>query len=146
MACTSIPDRGTGRAHGRWQLLMTTTLPRDYLAGMMDAIILHKPEPAQVARWVDESSRTPTSTGISMLVADILTTDFRPAAAKLDKPTLIIASAKSPELSQMQTLAAALPRGRIAVVADAGHAVFVDQPAEFNRVLEEFLRSLGPAP
>jgi hypothetical protein len=33
MACTSIPDRGTGRAHGRWQLLMTTTLPRDYLAG-----------------------------------------------------------------------------------------------------------------
>jgi microsomal epoxide hydrolase len=92
------------------------------------------------------NSRTPTSTGISMLVADILTTDFRPAAAKLDKPTLIIASAKSPKLSQMQTLAAALPRGRIAVVADAGHAVFVDQPAEFNRVLEEFLRSLGPAP
>jgi microsomal epoxide hydrolase len=68
--------------------------PRDYLAGMMDAIILHKPEPAQVARWVEESLRTPTTTGIAMLVTDILTTDFRPAAAKLDKPTLIIASAQ----------------------------------------------------
>jgi pimeloyl-ACP methyl ester carboxylesterase len=120
--------------------------PRDYLAGMMDAIILHKPEPAQIARWVDESLRTPTSTGISMLVSDLLTTDLRPAAAKLDKPTLIIASASSPELSQMQALAAALPRGRIAVVGDAGHAVFLDQPAEFNRVLEEFLQTLGPGP
>jgi microsomal epoxide hydrolase len=116
--------------------------PRDYLAGMMDAIILHKPEPAQVARWVEESLRTPTTTGISMLVTDILTTDFRPAAAKLDKPTLIIASAQSPELAQMRTLAASLPHGRIAVVGDAGHAVFIDQPAEFNRVLEEFLRTL----
>ena len=45
----------------------------------------------------------------------------------------------------MQTLAAALPHGRIAIVADAGHAVFIDRPAEFNRLLEEFLRSLGPA-
>ena len=117
--------------------------PRDYLAGMMDAIILHKPAPAQIARWVDDSSKTPTSTGISMLVTDILTTDFRPAAAKLDRPTLIIASATSPELAQMQALAAALPRGRIAVVGDAGHAVFIDQPAEFNRLLEEFLQTLG---
>jgi len=33
LACTSIPDRGTGRAHGRWQLLMTSTGPRGFLAG-----------------------------------------------------------------------------------------------------------------
>jgi hypothetical protein len=33
MACTSIPDRGTGRAHGRWQLLMTISAPRGLAFG-----------------------------------------------------------------------------------------------------------------
>jgi hypothetical protein len=43
-----------------------------------------------------------------MLVTDILTTDFRPAAA--------------------------------------GYAVLIDQPAEFNRLLEEFRHTLGREP
>jgi len=33
MACTSIPDRGTGRAHGRWQLLMSISAPPRQLVG-----------------------------------------------------------------------------------------------------------------
>lgn len=33
MACTSIPDRGTGRAHGRWQLLMTFEAPQGFRIG-----------------------------------------------------------------------------------------------------------------
>jgi non-heme chloroperoxidase len=67
---------------------------------------------------------TPTDSAVAMGLA-AFTTDNRPLMAKIDKPTLIAAATKS-LLSQFQ----------------AGHALFVDAPDKFNRVLQEFLSGL----
>lgn len=116
--------------------------PREYLQGMMQAIF-RKPLGADaMKRMVDGSLRTPTSTGIAMLTMDMFAVDRRPALAKFDKPTLIIAAGTSFELADQQAEAKRIPDARVVVVPNAGHAVFHDQPEAFDRALREFLATL----
>jgi pimeloyl-ACP methyl ester carboxylesterase len=88
---------------------------------------------------VADGLKTPTAIGAAMLLDDLLGPDRRPALAKFTTPTLVIASATSPELEAQKAMAAKLPKARLEVMEDAGHAVFVDQPAHFDALLESFL-------
>jgi non-heme chloroperoxidase len=74
---------------------------------------------------------------------DMFTVDRRPALKKFDKPTLVIASAQSQELDAQRQMAAALPQGYFVTVEHAAHAVFFDQPQEFDRLLESLIT--GPS-
>lgn len=113
--------------------------PAEYSDGMMHAII-STPAPAETfTHLVQESMHTPSDIGISMLLQDQFTVDRRPALKKFDKPTLIIASAASPLLDSQQAMLAALPRGKFIAVKHASHAVFFDQPEEFDRLMEDFI-------
>jgi pimeloyl-ACP methyl ester carboxylesterase len=116
--------------------------PDEYLAGMMDASRTKPFTAAEKKKRVALARQTPTSTGISMLVADVLTTDRRGVIPKIDKPALVIASSTSDELDAQKAMAEAMPHGRLIVVKDAGHAVFLDQPAEFSSALDKFLQGL----
>ena len=40
-------------------------------------------------------------------------------------------------------MAAAIPHARLEVIAQAGHAVFIDQPERFAAALARFLDGLG---
>lgn len=115
---------------------------REYLEGMMHAIFTRKMGDAEFEALVETGMRTPTNTGIAELNADMLGADLTPALAKFDKPTLIIASARSFELAQQRAEAAQLPHGSFVQVDHAAHGVFVDQPQAFDHALEEFLKSL----
>lgn len=117
--------------------------PREYSEGMMRAIIKRPLSDAELARLVSDSLKTPTAIGAAMLVADLFGVDRTPVLAKLDRPALVIASATSGELGAQRAMAARLPQGRIEVVADAGHAVFIDQPERFNAMLRAFLEKLS---
>lgn len=119
--------------------------PDEYMAGMLDASVLRKFPPAEKSRQVELRRKTPTSTGISMLVTDALTTDRRGVAAKISVPTLVVASASSSELALQKELAAKIPGASLSVIDDAGHAVFLDQPMEFARALSTFLDTIAPA-
>lgn len=116
--------------------------PRAYLKGMMQAIFRKPLTADEMKRMVDGSLRTPTSTGIAMLTMDMFAVDRRPALAKFDKPTLIIAAGTSFELADQQSEAQRMPDARVVVIQDAGHAVFHDQPKAFERALREFLAAL----
>ena len=117
--------------------------PRAYSDGFMHAII-SAPAPATTfAQLEDEFMHTPSDIGISMQVQDMFTVDRRPALKKFDKPTLVIASAQSQELDTQKQMAAALPQGHFVSVEHAAHAVFFDQPAEFDRLLETLIRGGG---
>ena len=119
--------------------------PRAYSDGFMHAII-SAPAPATTFTHLEtEFMRTPSDIGISMQMQDMFTVDRRPALKKFDKPTLVIASAASPLLDQQKQMAAALPRGHFVAVERAAHALFFDQPQEFDRLLEGFItgRSTG---
>jgi pimeloyl-ACP methyl ester carboxylesterase len=39
--------------------------------------------------------------------------------------------------------AKATPGARVAAVAKAGHSVYFERPAEFNRIVNDFLQSVG---
>lgn len=116
--------------------------PRAYLRGMMQAIFRKPLGADEMKRMVDGSLRTPTSTGIAMLALDMFAVDRRPALAKFDKPTLIIAAGTSFELADQQAEAKQMPNARAVVIPDAGHAVFHDQPEAFDRALRDFLAGL----
>ena len=116
--------------------------PEAYARGMLSAIIANPLAPERLQKLADDLLRTPPSLGVAMLVADLYGVDRTPAIAKFAKPTLVIASGNSPELAAQRAMAAAFPDGRIEVISDAGHAVFVDQPDRFGEVVERFLTTL----
>lgn len=116
--------------------------PREYLDGMMHAIFARRMGDAERTALVDAAARTPTSTGVAQLVADLLGKDRTPALLRLDAPTLVIAAANSPELAEQKAQALSLAHGRFAMIEDAGHGVFVDQPEAFGQLVEEFLKAL----
>lgn len=112
---------------------------REYLTGMMAAII-SAPQPAGfIEQLIDTGMMTPPAIGVEMLNADLNGVDRTPALARIDKPTLIVASAASAELDQQRTMAASIVGARLVVIADASHAVFLDQPDRFDAIVDAFL-------
>jgi non-heme chloroperoxidase len=115
----------------------------EYLRGMMGAII-SKPQPeGAIDRFVATGMKTPPTIGIAMLVADLFGVNRTAALKKINCPTLIIASAKSGELARQQTGAGQIPHAHFEKIEDAAHAVFLDQPARFNELLEKFVKDLS---
>jgi len=114
--------------------------PRAYSDAFMHAIISTPAPAATFAQLEDAFLRTPVDIGISMQMQDMFTVDRRPALKKFDKPTLVIASSQSQELHAQEHMAAALSQGRFVTVQHAAHAVFFDQPQEFDRLLVDFIR------
>jgi len=94
-----------------------------------------------IRRVVDASLKTPTNSAMALLLA-YFATDLRPALAKIDKPALIVV-AQSPWMKYYQELHQMTPGSRLEVFEGVGHALFADDPARFNSLLEEFLLGLS---
>lgn len=116
---------------------------KEYLAGMMRAIISKPQSDVVIERLVSTGMKTPSDIGVGMLVADMFGVNRTAALKKIDCPTLIIASAKSGELPRQQAAANQIPHARFEKIDDAAHAVFVDQPDRFDELLKNFLASLA---
>jgi non-heme chloroperoxidase len=115
---------------------------KEYLGGMMRAIISKPQRDDAIEGLVSTGMKTPPDVGVGMLIADIFGVNRTPALKKIDCPTLIIAAAKSGELTRQQAAANQIPRARLEKVEDAGHAVFVDQPDRFEELLKSFAAEL----
>src|SRR5215831_12242252 len=116
---------------------------REYLAGMMHAIISKPQSGDAIEQLVSTGMKTPSDVGVGMLVADMFGVDRTPALKKIDCPTLIVASAKSFELSRQQAAANQIPHARFEKIDDAAHAVFLDQPERFGELLKSFVANLA---
>jgi len=110
---------------------------------MMHAIISKPQSDEAMKEFVSTGMKTPPDIGVGMLVADMFGVNRTPALKKIDCPTLIIASAKSFELSRQQSAANQIPHARFEKIDDAAHTVFIDQPDRFNQLLKSFLANLG---
>ena len=117
--------------------------PRENPDGMMRAIISRPLSDADRAWIVDEGMKTPPAISQAMLVSDLFGRDRSGALAKLKAPTLVIASGRSSELEAQRAMAASLPQGRFEVMPNAAHAVFVDDPETFERLVGSFLASVA---
>jgi non-heme chloroperoxidase len=94
----------------------------------------------QLTFLVDASLRTPANSAFTLGAASTLT-DNRAALAKIDRPTLIVAAA-GPFIEAFRDMQRRIRGSRLVVVQDVGHALFVDEADQFNRLLEDFLKSV----
>jgi pimeloyl-ACP methyl ester carboxylesterase len=78
------------------------------------------------------------------LLSDHAHKDWRPAIAKVKVPVLFIAGAESEvwPSSHAAASAALSKNATSSVIRKAGHATNIEQPAEFNRLLLEFIATL----
>lgn len=95
-----------------------------------------------IARLVEASLKMPTDSAIAASVGSISRADWRPAIAKLDRPVLIMCETALKAMAA-DLVAATVPGTRVELFEDAGHALFVDDAAHFNAVLDDFLRHLA---
>lgn len=115
----------------------------EYLHGMMQAIISKPQSDDALEGLVSTGMKTPPDIGVGMLVADMFGVNRTRALKKIECPTLIIASAKSFELSRQQAAADQIPHARFEKVEDTAHAVFLDQPDRFDELVRSFAGKLA---
>ena len=116
---------------------------REYLGGMMQAIISKPQSNGTIERLVSIGMKTPPDVGVGMLVADMFGVNRTTALKKIECPTLIVASAKSFELSRQQAGADQISHARFEKIDDTAHAVFLDQPKRFDEVVRSFIAGLA---
>lgn len=87
---------------------------------------------------------TPTNAAAIMIGNIILQgdTDLRPFMDAFDRPVLFVYSSSDWSRAAAAEAREAWPRFKVEVIAESSHTLFVDQPAEFNRVMEKFLATL----
>jgi non-heme chloroperoxidase len=112
--------------------------PEAYSRGMVSSIFVQPHPDLDMNKIVQSTMQTPPDIGVAMLIQDIFGADRRPALRALDKPALILAAGKSPLLDVQKEEAATIPGSRFVVIENAGHAVMVDQPAQFDSVVAAF--------
>lgn len=117
--------------------------PEEYSRGMVESLFKQPHPDLDKNKIVEFTLKTPTDIGIAMLVMDIFGMDRTAALTKLDKPTLVIASASSPLLDLQKTMATTIPDAQFVAIEGAGHAVFVDQPGKFDDALRAFLQAVN---
>jgi non-heme chloroperoxidase len=120
--------------------------PKEYSEGMAAAIFKKPHDAAFIDRLVTDMMKTPASTAQAMLVMDMFAVDRRPILEKISKPTLIVAAADSPLFEAEKEMGAHIANSKFVSMEGVGHALFVDAPAKFNEVLEQFLDSLNTSP
>ena len=69
--------------------------------------------------------------------------DFTPALAKMDKPLLNISGERL--ASQGKLVQTTIPIAKVEVFKNVGHAMFVDDPEHFNKVVSDFMDSIALA-
>jgi microsomal epoxide hydrolase len=101
-----------------------------------------KPQPEDyLKRIIDASAQVPADTAVVLIYNMIAVKDFSPGLASINRPTLFM---YQPETQQTADFLKSKlgDKLRLERFDGDGHALFVDDPEKFNRVLEEFLQSL----
>jgi microsomal epoxide hydrolase len=104
------------------------------------SIFLQPQELQYLEKLTNESLRTPTNTFMTLFY-NMMTLDLRPALSKIQVPTLVV-TFNAPWLEETKDIQRRIPKCELKVIENAGHAVFVDQPEQFNAALEEFFEKI----
>lgn len=94
-----------------------------------------------LSKLTSATLRMPTTT-LMALVYNLLLIDYHSKLPKIDVPTLVI-TIDVPWQEELRKIQMMIPQSQLEIIPQAGHAVFVDQPEEFNKVLRKFLLDLS---
>jgi pimeloyl-ACP methyl ester carboxylesterase len=92
--------------------------------------------------WMEQIKTDPRVRYMDMVACSQL--DLRDSIAKIDKPTLIFAGAEDQGTTpaDAELIKSRIRGAELRIVADAGHMIPVEQPAELNSAIEQFLSGL----
>ncbi len=115
----------------------------DLAPELVGAMTGDAPDPDGISIAVDCIAHTPDSTYRDHTLA-MRGFDRRAALAEIKVPTLVIAGSDDPNapVPAMRRMAERIPGARYAEIDGAGHLAHLEQPGQFNSVLDAFLRSL----
>ncbi len=99
---------------------------------------------AYIQRMIRATLKTPTDSALALFLGS-LASDNRPALAKIDKPTLIVVARVDSWMPFYEDLQKRIRGSRLEVFENGGHALFVDEAAQFNSMLERFIGSTWAA-
>jgi non-heme chloroperoxidase len=92
-------------------------------------------------RVMDASEQVPADTAAVLIYNMIAVKDFSAGLARMNRPTLFMYQPDTQQTADFLKLKLG-DKVRLERFDGDGHALFVDDPEKFNRVLEEFLQSL----
>jgi non-heme chloroperoxidase len=102
-----------------------------------------KPQPEDyLKRVTDASMQVPADTAAVLIYDMIAVKDFSPGLARVNRPVLFMYQPETQATADFLKLKLG-DKVRLEKFDGDGHALFVDDPEKFNRVLEEFLQSLS---
>jgi len=107
---------------------------RRFVSGMF----AHPPGPAYLERLTQATLRTPEYASKLLLAYPLPRSYWREAVYAATCPVLYVVHPRW--AAQAETLQRNRPGTETVLFATAGHALFVDEPARFNAVLDSFLR------
>jgi microsomal epoxide hydrolase len=100
------------------------------------------PPPAPLLdELLDSALRMPLEASLALLSYPYPREHWRAIVEAFDRPLAYLVTPRYRE--QAQNLRRARPQARIEIFEHAGHALFVDEAARFNRVLGEWIEGLG---
>lgn len=104
------------------------------------ACVLHDPEPDLFATLLCAAMMCPPQVRAAMGRA----ADYGAVLSRTDLPSLVIHGTDDQVIAPAMAthLAGLLPNARLEMMADAGHAPFLEQPAAFNALVRDFINDL----
>ncbi len=102
-----------------------------------------KPQSEKYLEWVKRASmETPLDSSIALFLG-AFTADYRSTLPKFQAPTLVLVAGDdktNPWMKVYREVAEKVPGGKLELMPDCGHALFVDDPMKFNALVEDFLK------
>lgn len=114
---------------------------RATLARFMRGIFAKPHSEAEIDVLVTAALRMPLSASLDLFPRAIPREHWRTIARAVSRPLYYIVTPQF--AAQAEALARHRPGTRVAMFEHAGHALFVDEPERFNRLLDAFVRGLG---
>ncbi len=131
---------------------MGIRLKRDYQKTMGDffrsMFAAGEPDPEQYQRIVHEvvmKGRSPERQAAIESLQVLAEADLRPLLSRIDRPVLLIHGSSDSICLPAASIYMAenLPLARLQIIDGSGHAPFMSRPAEFNHLVETFLREIN---
>lgn len=153
LVLASFPSTAPGSARTEWALGFAEAIERDGLERAGERYVwgegsrFDEGARAFIRRGLLEHAPHALTAILRHVLAAIPTPDeLAGRLAELELPVAIIVGGEDTSaLAPCERLAALLPQAELHVVPAAGHVVNLAAPAEFNRLLAEFVRCLPPA-
>ena len=115
-----------------------------WMRRFVEESLRNPPSEAYLKALTEAALSTPTNAAVIMManLYFLGPTDLRPLLDALDRPVLFVYSSLEWSIAAAKEIREGWPKVPVKVIDETSHSLFVDNPQEFNRVLEEFLASL----